>query len=238
MTRLFILLSLIIPSLVMAQSTPAPRNLAPDAGKILAPIAVQNAGRPKPIDSFARFNLLACYHKSSLKTEAGKIAASQWFAQLILDPEAAYEVKCFSINNEDLAEDLGLEYDIAIKNYYSFNQLRSLMDAQLPRVRIIGSRKKGDRTPVESQLLNLYNTVWTYYSASRAFTCLTPELIITNEQLAKELDLPLNQGFSFFQLHQRWGKLRTLVDLLKDQFDRANPYHNAIFELSSKTQNL
>ncbi len=238
MFRLFIILSLIIPSLTMAQSPPEPRNLAPDAGKILAPVAVQNAGRPKPIDSFARFNLLACYHKSSLKTEDGKVAASQWFAQLILDQEAAYEVKCFRINNEDLAEDLKLEYDHSIKNYYSFNQLRSLMDNQLPRVKIIGSRKKEDQTPVEKQLLNLYNTVWAYYTVSRSFTCLTPEFIITNEQLAKDLDLPLNQGFSFFQLHQRWDKLRPLVGQLKGNFDRTNPYHNAIFELSSKTQKL
>lgn len=238
MPRLLTLILLLLPSLLMAQEKSAPRDLSPDAGKILASVAVQNAGRPKPIDSFARFNLLACYHKSSLKTEDGKLAASQWFAQLILDQETAYDVKCFRINNEDLAADLGLEYDHSIKNYYSFNQLRSLMDDQLPRVKLIGARKKEDQTPVEKQLYNLYNTVWGYYTVSRSFTCLTPEFIITNEQLAKELDLPLNQEFSFFQLHQRWDKLHPLLDQLKDNFDRSNAHHSALFELRSKILDL
>ena len=236
MSRLFILLTLLIPSLVMGQSHPTPRDLAPDAGQILAPVAVQNAGRPKPIDSFARFNLLAIYHKSSLKTENGKVPASQWFAQLVLDQENAYKVKCFRINNEDLAADLGLDYDKSIKNFYSFNQLRSIMDAQLPRVKIIGSRKKQDRRPVEKQLFNLYNNVWGYYTVSRSFTCLTPELTIDNEQLAKELGLPINKPFSFFQLHSRWDKLRPLVETLKKDFDKSNPYHNAIFKIASQTK--
>jgi len=238
MFRFFLLISLLIPSLAMGQSEAIPRDLSPNAGKILAPVAVQNGGRPKPIDSFARFNLLACYTKSTLKTEDGKVPASQWFAQLILDQEAAYEVKCFRINNEDLAADLGLDYDISIKNHYNFNELRSIMDAQRPRVKIIGSRKKQDRTPVETQLYNLYNTVWGYYTVSRSFTCLTPEFIITNEKLAKDLDLPVGKPFSFFKISQRWEKLRPLVNQLKDNFDSNNPYHSELFKLTSQIKDL
>jgi ABC-type transport system involved in cytochrome c biogenesis permease subunit len=234
----FLTFLVLLPTLAVAQMSPEPRDISPEAGKILAPVAVQSGGRPKPFDSFARFNLLAVYHKSTLKTDNEKITASQWLSELVLDPESAYKVKCFLINNEDLATDLGLDYDKKIKNYYSFNQLRSIMDAQLPRVKIIGSRKKQDRSPIEKQLFNLYNNVWGYYTVSRSFTCLTPEFIIDNKQLAKELDLPVNQSVSFFQLYQRWETFRPLVGKLKGSFDANNPYHAAIFKLASQIKNL
>ncbi len=238
MPRLFTLILLLLPSLLMAQEKQEPRNLSPDAGQLLAPIAVQNEGRTKPFDSFARFNLLACYHKSKIKDGETKISASDWLAQLLLDPDSAYKIKCFRIKNEDLIADLGLEKSPDGKHFYNFNELRSIMDAQRTRVQAIGARPKEDHKLVESQLLKLYSTVHGYFSISRAFTCLTPELVITNEQLAKELDLPLGKPFSFFQLHQRWDKLKPLVDLLRENYDSTNSYHLEIFKLASQLRDM
>ncbi len=232
--------SLILATSAIAQAadqTP-PRELSPDAGKILAPIAVQNAGRPKPFDSFARFNLLACYHKSSLKTSNGKEQANQWLAQLLLDPETAYQVKCFRIRNEDLIADLGLKKSADGHDFYSFNDLRGIIDSQRDRIQAIAARPKDDRTLIESQLLKLSNAVWGYYTISRSFTCLTPEITVTNDRLAKELDLTPGKPVSFFQLYLRWEKLAPLVNQLKGNFDRQNPYHKAIFELASQLRDM
>ncbi|MBT8038366.1 MAG: cytochrome c biogenesis protein CcsA [Verrucomicrobiae bacterium] len=214
-------------------STPG-KNLSPDAGKTLAPIPVQSAGRIKPFDSFARFTLLSCYHQSKISD----ISASQWMAQLLLDRETAYNVQCFRIKNEDLIDDLGLKKSPDGKHIYSFNEIRTTIDAQRPRAGLIQKRDKKHRTLVESQLLKLYNAVYNYFSISRSFSCLTPDLLIENEQLAKELNLPLGKPFSFHQIYQRWDKFRGSVEKLKTTFDRNNPYDLAIFSLVSQVKDL
>ena len=238
MSRFFLIFLLFLPSLLMAQEKSDPRHLSSDAGKLLAPIAVQNAGRPKPFDSFARFNLLACYHQSTIKDGDTKISAADWLAQLLLDPDSAYEVKCFRIKNEDLVADLGLEKSPTGKHLYSFSELRTIIDAQRTRVQEINARKKESRNLIEAQLLELHSAVYGYFSISRSFTCLTPELVIDNEQLASELDLPVGKKFSFFQAHQRWGKLRVLVDQLRENFDNSNPHHEALLKFASQLKEM
>ena len=240
LSRLAIALTLLVgftvSSQLLAQSPSSlpEKDISSDSGKILASIPVQNAGRFKPFDSFARFTLLSCYHKSKIDD----LSASQWMAQLLLDPEAAYEVKCFRIKNGDLIDDLGLKKKGPGPYVYSFNDLRTVIDTQRSRAMTIQKRNKEHRTLVESQLLKLYNAVYNYFSISRSLTCLTPDLIINNEQLAKELNLPVGKPFSFFQIHQRWDQFRETVEKLKTTFDRANPYDLAIFDLVSRIRDL
>lgn len=238
MPRIFTLLLLLLPSLIMAQEKPTPRNLSKDAGKLLASVPVQNAGRPKPFDSFARFNLLACNHQAKVKQGKTKIPASDWLAQLVLDPDTAYEVKCFRIKNEDLIADLGLKKSPDGKHFYSFSELRTIIDGQRSRVQAIGKREKETYTLIESQLLNLYSTVHTYFSISRSFTCLTPELTITDKKLAEDLDLPVGKPFSFFKLHQRSDILTTLAENLKENYDPTKPYDQALFKLISHLRDM
>ncbi len=233
-----LLLTLLPAPTTTAQPTALPqppeKNLAPDAGKLLANIPVQNAGRIKPFDSFARFTLLSCYHKSKINGQS----ASQWMAQLILDPQAAYNVKCFRIKNGDLLDDLGLEKSPDGKHTYSFNQLRTVIDAQRTRAQLIQQRDKEHRTLVESQLLKLYQAAYNYYSISRSLTCLTPDLVIENKQLAADLGLTPGKPFSFLHIHQRWDKFRQTVEKLKTSFDRDNPYDIALFTLVSQIKEL
>lgn len=233
-----LLLTLLPAPTTTAQPTALPqppeKTLAPDAGKLLANIPVQNAGRIKPFDSFARFTLLSCYHKSKINGQS----ASQWMAQLILDPQAAYNVKCFRIKNGDLLDDLGLEKSPDGKHTYSFNQLRTVIDAQRTRAQLIQQRDKEHRTLVESQLLKLYQAAYNYYSISRSLTCLTPDLVIENKQLAADLGLTPGQPFSFLHIHQRWDKFRQTVEKLKTSFDRDNPYDIALFTLVSQIKEL
>ena len=134
----------------VSPATSPKKNISSDAGKILAPVPLQNGGRIKPFDSYARFTLLACYHKSKL----GDVSASDWLAQLILDPYEAYDVKCFRIKNGDLIDDLGLKKSPDGKHVYSFNDLKETIDTQRPRAQEIQKRDKEHRTLVESQLLN------------------------------------------------------------------------------------
>jgi ABC-type transport system involved in cytochrome c biogenesis permease subunit len=234
LTLIAFLTSLAGSSLAQSPSEPPEKDISAESGKILANIPIQNAGRIKPFDSFARFTLLSCYHKSKIDD----LSASQWMAQLLLDPMAAYDVRCFRIKNEDLIDDLGLKKKGAGPYVYSFNELRTTIDAQRSRAQTIQQRDKKHRTLVEEQLGKLYSAVYNYFSISRSLTCLTPEFIINNEQLAKELDLPLGKPFSFFQIHKKWDQFTKAVENLKTTFDRSNPYHLAIFDLVSRIRDI
>ncbi len=237
MTRLFALFLLLIPSLILAQEAaekPNPRTYSEDAGKLLASVPLQNAGRPKPFDSFARFNLLACYHKSKM----GKVSASDWLAQLLLDPETAYDVKCFRIKNEDLLADLDLEKSPDGEHVFSFNDLRETIDSQRDRLIAISKRSKDERSLIESQLLELNGVVRNYFSISRSFICLTPEIEIENAQLAKDLALPHGHAISYFQVYHRWSKLRSLMEQLDKKYDRTDPYQSALFNLAVRLRDM
>lgn len=238
MFRLIVLILLSLTGGITAQSSPAPRQIAEDAGSLFAPLPLQNEGRPKPFDSFARFNLLACYHKSKIKQDQQTIQATDWLAQLLLDPDTAYEVPCFRIKNEDLIADLGLTPSPDGKHIYSFSQLRTIIDTQRTRIQDISARDENARSLIEEQLLTLYSTVHGYFAISRSFTCLTPELSITNQQLANELGLPLGKPFSFYQLYSRWDSFRPLVDKLRQDYDETNPYHQALIQLAARMKDM
>ncbi len=225
---------LVLATLIPLTGTTDARTLSSDAGKILAPLPLQSAGRIKPFDSLARFTLLSCYHRSTIN----KLSASQWFAQLLLDPESAYDVKCFRIRNEDLIADLGLKHNPNGKNFYSLNDLRVTIDAQRPRIEAILKRDENQRILVEKQLVKLHGAVFNYFSLSRSLTCLTPEITITHPQLAGDLGLPPNKPVSFFQIYQHRDTLTKLAEKLTKQSDRSDPYSLALIDLISQLRDM
>ena len=78
-------------------------------------IPIQENGRIKPLDTFARNHLLAMYSKRSLKTPAlsknsdsGKLSAIDWFFDSALNPNGADKYKVFNIKNPEVVGSLGL----------------------------------------------------------------------------------------------------------------------------------
>ncbi len=238
MFRFLLFLTLLVSPLIQAQnSTPStsPRNLVPNAGELLAPIAIQSGGRPKPFDSFARFNLLSCYQRSSIKLpDNKKLQASDWLAQLLLDPETAYNLPCFYISNEDLASHLSLKFDKSKKNFYSFNELRDILSNQTTAIQKIQQQPEKSRTVIEKQLLELHSAAFNYYSVSRSFSCLTPDITIKNAKLANSLELPQNTPLSFYQIYQHRKKLATIIDEAQQNLDKKSAFHQALFQLANE----
>ena len=72
-------------------------------------IPVQDGGRIKPLDSFARNQLLSIYGKRSLKLE--NISAIDWLIDLLADPHNGFNQKVFKLRNPEVVQSLGLEWD-------------------------------------------------------------------------------------------------------------------------------
>ena len=58
-------------------------------------IPVQDGGRIKPLDTFARNQLLSVYGKRSLKSE--NLPAIEWLLDLLVDPNTGFNQKIFNI---------------------------------------------------------------------------------------------------------------------------------------------
>ena len=114
-------------------------------------LPIQDEGRIKPLDSFARNHLLAFYGKREIKKE--KITATDWFLDLLLDPERGKDKKIFNISNPDVVSSLYLDW--SVDHRYSFNEIIPGLQDQIELVRSIDDKPFDQRTVFEKQLLTL-----------------------------------------------------------------------------------
>ena len=89
-------------------------------------IPVQDGGRIKPLDTFARNQLLSIYGKRLLKSE--NISAIDWLISLLADPNQGFNQKVFKLRNPEVAQSLGLEWDNV--HTYSYHEILSGLENQ------------------------------------------------------------------------------------------------------------
>ena len=82
-------------------------------------LPIQQSGRIKPLDTFARNHLLQFYGKSNIKeNQSENIEAIDWLYLILLNPEEEMERPIFNIRNPEVSFSLGLEKNY--KHKYSF----------------------------------------------------------------------------------------------------------------------
>jgi len=131
-------------------------------------ILVQENGRIKPMDTYARSILLQLSARSSYE----KRPAAAWLADTLFIPEKANDYKVFRINNSEVIQAIGVEEEKGFR--YSFNQLQPHVDT-LYELAVNASRiEGGERTPVEKEFLMLYDLISLYVQISRSFFFAVP----------------------------------------------------------------
>ena len=118
-------------------------------------IPLQDEGRIKPLDTFARNHLLAFYGKRSIKELA--MGATDWIINLILDPENGRDQKIFNIRNPEVASSLFLDWTNEHK--YSFNQITPGLSEQSSMLEMIDQKDASDRTVYEKQLYEISRNI-------------------------------------------------------------------------------
>ena len=118
-------------------------------------IPLQDEGRIKPLDTFARNHLLAFYGKRSLKEP--DMGATEWIVSLILDPENGRTQKIFNIRNPEVASSLFLDWTNEHK--YSFNDIVPGMREQSSLLELINQKENSSRTIFERQLYELSKNI-------------------------------------------------------------------------------
>ena len=114
-------------------------------------IPIQDEGRIKPLDTFARNHLLAFYGKRSIK-ESGT-SAKDWMLNLILDPEKGRNEKIFNISNPEVVSSLMLDWTTDHK--YSFNEIAPGLSNQSEFLNQIATLQQSELSTYEKHLLQL-----------------------------------------------------------------------------------
>ena len=171
-------------------------------------LPIQEQGRIKPLDSFARNQLLKFYGKSSLtiyeNKQTFKIDAIDWLIPIITQDVNSLNVPIFKIQNPDVVDALNLNWrEKSTYTYHEINDGLNYTDGAINNELLIKNIRNTNRDELElvdrqlydlSLKRDLFNEL--YHSAS----FLVPKIKIDNSKISKLLQLEENQIISYAHL--------------------------------------
>ena len=167
-------------------------------------IPIQEGGRIKPLDSFARNQSLAFYGKRKIKHE--NLSAIDWLLNLFTHPEKGLDQKVFNLRNPEVVNALGLTWTNNFHKY-SYNELFPGIEKQLPLIREIFEKKEVDRDVFESQLVEIYQNVMKFREIVSSLSCLLPLFSVYDSDLATNLHVEPGQLISYAHVMSHRGSL-------------------------------
>ena len=189
---------------------------------------IQDGGRIKPLDTFARNQLLALYGKRSLKHE--KLSAIDWLFELILNPEKGGREKIFNIRNPEVTASLSLEWTNEHK--YSFIEVFPGLMAQVELISVIHKKPDESRTIFEKQLLEIYFNATRFKEITHSLSCLVPFIEINDSFLAEKLNTSPGKVVSYAHLIKQFQTLsemfHNVMNKPEDQWSESDKELNMI----------
>lgn len=158
-------LFLLVPAVALAKDQPKKPSFQGALDNIdwekLQTIPIQDQGRIKPLDTFARILLYQFSGKGSLKTPSGKLSPIQWLFGVLFDGKEAKKQPIFLVENPEVLEDLGLDYK-KVRDRYSYEMLKPKMKRILQQARTVREIEDDRRSPFQKQILNLAHNLLSF----------------------------------------------------------------------------
>ena len=163
---------------------------------------VQESGRIKPLDTYARNQLLIFYGKDyfSDDLEGEKIKAIEWLSSLLYNPSEELNRKIFKISKWDNSPEV--EVSLGLNNHethlYSFYELIQSFQDNQNLLESLRNKSKDDYTHVEQQIVDIYSKVVLLDEIAHSFTCLLPQISINDIEVREALQIEENLKVSYF----------------------------------------
>lgn len=223
MKHLFIILSL----LFVFQTNHYAAQVTPEN------LIIQNSGRLKPLDTFAKYFLLGTYSKSKLKD----MSSSEWLKEALVDETTANTRKIFFIRNPEVIHAYGLE--LRKDRKYSFNEIYATLEVVEPKLNELEKIPKEQHTITQKQMLETYYGVLRYYYFNKSLNCFLPIFELKTEKLAKIFNRKKGDMVSYyFFLNYRDQFDKALTEAEKTTGDEIDPANMHILQLAAKLGNL
>ena len=157
-------------------------------------IPIQEGGRIKPLDTYARNQSLAFYGKRKIKHE--NLSAIDWLLNLFTNPDKGLDQQIFNIRNPEVVNALELEWTNNFHKY-SYNEIYPGVENQLTLIRSIFEKKEKDRDTFESQFAELYQNIMKYREIVSSLSCLLPLFTVYSPETAEYLHISPGQSTSY-----------------------------------------
>ena len=166
-------------------------------------MAIQESGRIKPLDTYARNQLTLIYGKDEIKENDNSIDAIDWLLNVLTDTENELNREIFYIsswsNSPEVEISLGLDLLNRDSHRYSFYEI---IEGFKNNSQLLESLKikEGELTYVENQIIDIYGKLVFFDEIAHSFKSMIPFLEIENQEIRNQLNL--NDGemvsYSFF----------------------------------------
>ncbi len=201
-------------------------------------IPIQEEGRIKPLDSFARNQLLKIYGKSKLtiydqNNKKYKISAINWLYSVLKQEPSSLNQNIFKIENPTVVNALNLE--ITQNLTYSFNQINDGLN-QENNQELIQKLIKADKeflTLVEKQILDLHIKRNLFIELYNSASCVVPIMTIADSMLAEAFNIKQNESISYSYYLRNQINIHHNLQKLINLIDTKDTNNNTLFELKA-----
>jgi ABC-type transport system involved in cytochrome c biogenesis permease subunit len=200
-------------------------------------LPIQQSGRIKPLDTYARTHLLQFYGKQEIKIleqDIENLTAIDWLYLVLSDPENELDRKIFNIRNPEVAFSLGLEKNDNHK--YSFKNIIEGFQLNQELLEALKIKSEEEQTLVEKQVVEIYQNILAYDDIAHSAYCLLPLIEINNSINREFMGINDDKMLSYSFFMRNIGKFKVLLeDLLATE---ENDWKESHYELSKIAMQL
>ena len=199
-------------------------------------LPIQEDGRIKPIDSYARNQLLRFYGKSSLKDDSKKNAID-WLKDVFSDSENSIKMPIFNIRNPEVAISLGLEKTDNHK--YSFLNIINGLRENQDLLESLKGKSLEEQTLVEKQIIEVYQNVILFDEIAHSMYCFLPLIDIEDVTLQEYMGTRKKEKVSYSFFMRNIEKFKVLLQgLLDTKEENWNKSHIELSKIALQLQSL
>ncbi len=173
----------------------------------LEDVVILDAGRKKPLDSYARHMLLQFSGKSTYDGQS----ALHWLARTIFTPSAARHYKIFMVNDMEVITAMGLSLETARR--FSHSDLENGIGRLYKLAGEVNQIEQSNRTRVQNGIFRLYMNLsaWDDLTSSLHFAIPFEDFSISYPGLAQALALE-GGDHSFLELYVKSEELNNFIN--------------------------
>ena len=172
---LFAVPVILAPARMAAEESRRPefRRFSREAVEAFSRMPIQDGGRIKPLDTYARFMLLRLHGTRTLSIRTGngaqKVPAIEWLMACIVFPEEAIHYPTFRVDNQAVVVAIGVDPHETRRERYSFDELYPARDDLYRLGREYDTIERSLRTAHQSMISKLAHDVSDFEFLLNAF---------------------------------------------------------------------
>ncbi len=194
-------------------------------------IPIQVDGRIKPVDSYARNQLLNVYGKRSID-----ISAVDWLIELLMNKSNSLERNIFKIHNSEVVHALRLTPNK--KHIYNYHDISNALKSNESLINGILSKSEDKYTLVERQIVNLYLNHLRIFDLMKSLSCIIPMATINSDELSHLMNINIGENITYFDFISSISNLRPSIQSIMDKSESMYLDNSILFHINKKLDYL